>query len=107
VTFPDLLESPPGWRLADLLPGFGYSRCYRCHRPWWLRWPPREVPTAPDGHSGSFTLCRPCWGRATTTERLAAHRWLIDQRIRMGTPVAEAEQVWAFVAAHIEAQDDG
>lgn len=73
-----ILSRPPGFHYGDLIPGFGYGRCFRCHRPWWA---------APEPHTvwvstgfGQFTLCEPCWRRSTLAERMAAHRWLATQR---------------------------
>lgn len=72
---PTILPRPPGLQFGDLLPGFGYGRCFGCHRPWW----------AATGHTvwhamsvGQFALCVRCWDDATTEGRLAAHRWVCD-----------------------------
>lgn len=75
-----VISRPPGFRLGDLLPGFGYGCCFRCHRPWWACTP--QVVEIGAGR-GQFALCVGCWRRASRSERVEAHRW-VSVRTRPG-----------------------
>lgn len=75
----EVLVRGPRWAWGMLVPAFGYGRCFRCRRPWWLvhgRTVRIYEPTtryAPP--LKQFVLCQGCWRRASEDERVAAHRW--------------------------------
>lgn len=95
------LDRLPGWRPADLIPSFGFARCYGCHRPWWWI---EKVDPAPAHHSvgyapgaSAFALCERCWKRSTTEQRIVAYQWLFEQ---WGRPDPEE---WQACEANIRA----
>lgn len=72
------IDDPPGWKWGDLIPGFGHSRCFRCHRPWWLTHP-HDVSYTGTGTSAFFVMCHPCWSVSPLGLRLEAAEWLARQ----------------------------
>ena len=85
------LVMAPRWNWGMLLPANGYSRCYRCRRPWWA---------APAGHSveyapnrGQFALCESCWAKSSPDWRWHAHNFVC-------APASwPAEETWTILDA--------
>lgn len=72
-----IMRRPPGFKLGDLIPDNGYSRCYGCHRPWWATG--RHVGVHYTSSRSQFALCARCWNTTTPYERLRAHLWVCGE----------------------------
>lgn len=81
---------------GSLLPAVGYSRCWRCRRPWWCA-TEHTVYVAPD--RGYFALCERCWRRSPMHRRVAAH---LHVALRTGMPA----EVRDAVVRAVKAPDD-
>lgn len=58
ISHPFVMNTPPGWRPGNLIPGRGNQRCFGCHRPWWVV-RQRNYRMVPTGNAGSsmFAMC--------------------------------------------------
>jgi len=88
-----ILPPPRAWGLW--LPARGYGRCAWCRRPWWAR---REHEVWISDRTAVFALCRGCWPRLSTVERLTAHRWAAEH-------YWSAQDDWPLIEAAILSPD--